>query len=346
MKMGQLLEHQEILFDSVSNAMEEALILIDSSLLVTYMNESAKRLLRISGEAYVGRHFFDDLSVWVTYGDRDHTKVHEVLRSEKPQKGLIRNTTDGRQLSINIVPLHVGKSIVGVMITGEDISHVSAMQQELDMAFALTLPNSKVEYRLKSIPEYQDVYDPASKLISITGVIGDGGYRHLVNCLKLFSLLVAKDVTRLIGIDKDDLVHVLVYHDLGKSQPVLQIGDVVDPKIAFEDGKLHAERSADMAKYHYSQKDEIVQIIRYHHHSEKDLPESFPRHLLPMFRLFQIIDGTSAAITRGGVDVFFDVRDCVVEIKEVNHRPQYNGTRYVDLYTGQHQWIPAESQQS
>lgn len=99
---------------------------------------------------------------------------------------------------------------------------------------------------------------------------------------------------------------------MGKSQPVLRIGDVVGPKIAFEEGRLHAERSADIAKYSYVQKEEIVEIIRYHHHGEKDLPVSFPRCLLPMFRLFQIIDGTSAAITRGGVDEWSRLRQILL----------------------------------
>jgi hypothetical protein len=112
------------------------------------------------------------------------------------------------------------------------------------MAFALTLPNSKVEYKLRSLVEYQDVYDTTTKKIKITG------------------------------------------------------------------------------------------IIRYHYHSEADLPESFPCRLLPMFRLFQLIDGLSAAITRGGVSADFIVRDTVIEVTERNLRPQYNGTWLIDLYTG------------
>jgi len=174
------------------------------------------------------------------------------------------------------------------LITGEDVTALFAIEQELDMAFALTLPNSKVKYRLKSIPEYRDVYDPNTKLITVKGIVEDGGYRHVVNCLKLFSQLAEKGITQLIGIDKDALVQVFIFHDLGKSQPELQVADIVDPKIAFENGKLHAERSADMAKHHYQQRADIVNIIRYHHHEEKELPDTFPRHLLPMFRYFKL----------------------------------------------------------
>jgi hypothetical protein len=150
----------------------------------------------------------------------------------------------------------------------------------------------------------------------------------------LFSLLHAQGITKVIGIDKDMLVQAFVFHDLGKSQPVLTIGEIYDPKDAFEDGKLHAFRGAEIAKYHYNQHEDIVEIIRCHHNREDELPETFPSRLLPMFRLFQLVDGLSAAITRGGVQVDFIVRDCEIQVTEENHRPQYNGTRLIDLYTG------------
>jgi putative nucleotidyltransferase with HDIG domain len=171
-------------------------------------------------------------------------------------------------------------------------------------------------------------------MITITGIIPDGGYRHVVNCLKILASLHEQGITKLIGIDKDLLVKGLIFHDLGKSQPDLKIGDVVNPKEVFEDGKLHAYRGADIAKHFYGLDDDIVEIIRYHHHSEKELPESFTWRLRPMFRLFQLIDGLSAAITRGSVKLEFCVRDSVITVTEKNHRPQYNGTWQIDLYTG------------
>lgn len=322
--------------------MEEVLVLIDTELHVTYMNKAAKEAIGIEEEDYIGRHFFDELEYWVIHGDRNHTIVHEVLQSRMPQKGLIRQTEDGRTLSVNVVPVSVGSKLRGVLITGEDVTHLVAMEQELDMAFALTLPNSKVEHRLKLIPEFRDEYDRKTKRITVKGIVVDGGYRHVVNCLKLFSQLTAKGVTQLIGIDKDALVQAFVFHDLGKSQPDLHIGDIVDPKVAFENGKLHAERSADIAKYHYQLDDNVVSIIRYHHHGEDELPDDFPHYLLPMFRVFQIIDGSSAAITRGGVEITFEVKDCVIQVHEINHRPQYHGTRQINLYTGHSQWLPLE----
>lgn len=338
--MESILENHGLLFQPIVDAMSEILVILDSQLRITFLNESAKKILQLSDDLYMGKHFFRDLNVWSRYRDLNRTKVHEVLETGNAIKGITRSTQEGRLLSINIVPIRISESLCGVLITAEDVTHLMAMEQELDMAFALTLPNSKVEYRLKSIPEYRDRYDPVTKQITVRGIVEDGGYRHVVNCLKLFSQLTVKGVTRLIGIDKDELVQAFVYHDLGKSQPVLQIGDMVDPKVAFEDGKLHADRSADMARYNYGQSEDVSDIIRYHHHGEKELPSSFPRRLLPMLRLFQIVDGTSAAITRGGVDVQFDVHDCTVEIREVNHRPEYNGTRLVNLYTGHRQWFP------
>lgn len=338
--MENLLNYRAFLFEPIAEAMEEMLILIDEDFRVTFMNQSAKRMLGTTSDDYIGRHFFDELGAWVLHGNRENTKVHEVLKRDVAVRGIMRQTTDGRTLSVNLVPVTIHEGLRGVLITAEDVTHLREMEQELDMAFALTLPNSKVEYRLRSIPEYQDWYNPDTKQITITGIVVDGGYRHVVNCLKIFSQLTAKGVSRLIGIDKDELVQVFVYHDIGKSQPILKVGDVVDPRSVFEDGKQHADRSADMAKYYYNQNDDIVDIIRFHHHSERELPETFPRRLLPMLRLFQIVDGTSAAVTRGGVSVCFDVQDCTVKIREVNHRPEYNGIRTVNLYTGQREWEP------
>ncbi|MCP3764757.1 hypothetical protein NLX67_20715 [Domibacillus sp. A3M-37] len=107
---------------------------------------------------------------------------------------------------MNAIPLVEEEIEKGILITGKDITDIMMMQNELDMAFALTLPNSKVEYKLKNTVEYMDTYDPDSKMITITGIIPDGGYRHIVNCLRLLSNLYQKGVAELIGIDKDQLV--------------------------------------------------------------------------------------------------------------------------------------------
>jgi PAS domain S-box-containing protein len=334
-KDGSLMEKvidKEKLLNYLVDSMEEALVLVDHNLRARFLNDSAVRMFNLQGASYEGRHIFEDLKLWEI--PQRKSKVQEVLDTGIAQRGIIRKTPDDKTISINIVPLLNHGNRTGVLITGTDITDTIEMQHELDMAFALTLPNSKVEYKLKSTVEYRDVFDPESRMIRITGVIPDGGYRHVVNCLKIFANLHELEITKLIGIDKDQLVKALIFHDLGKVQPLLKIGDVVDPKEVFEDGKLHAQRGADISKHFYNLPDDVVEIIRYHHHGEDELPDSFTWKLRPTFRLFQLIDGLSAAITRGGVKVDFTVKDSVITVKEDNHRPHYNGTLQVDLYTG------------
>jgi len=82
-----LLEYRNVLFDSVADSMEEVLILIDTDLRVTYMNKAAQTTIGVLGDEYLGRHFFDELGVWVIHGDRNHTTVHEVLETRIPQMG-------------------------------------------------------------------------------------------------------------------------------------------------------------------------------------------------------------------------------------------------------------------
>ncbi|BCJ87054.1 HD domain-containing protein [Effusibacillus dendaii] len=323
---------KEKLLSHILSSMEELLILVDYNLCVEYMNEAAERILNVQGVAYKGKHIFNDLRLWDI--PTENSKVQEVLVTGVAQIGVVRTITDGKQILLNITPLIDNGKLTDILITGQDITETMEMQQELDMAFALTLPNSKVEYKLKSTVEYQDTYDPQTKKITITGIIHDGGYRHVVNCLKILASLHEQGITKLIGIDKDLLVQALIFHDLGKSQPVLKIGDVVDPREVFEDGKLHAFRGAEIAKHYYGLNDDIVEIIRYHHHSENELTESFSWRLSPMFRLFQLIDGLSAAMTRGSVKPGLSVRDSVITVTENNNRPQYNGTWQIDLYTG------------
>jgi PAS domain S-box-containing protein len=337
--MGAIIQDPSRFLDMVLTSTQDAIIIVDDQLHVNYMNDSAKRILNIEEHEYKERHFYNDLNLFEIANGHLVPILQELMDEGISQKGIVRRTRNGKMLNITAVPVIEDGIKKGILITGQDITSFVEMEQELDMAFALTLPNSKVEYKLKSLVEYKDKYDPHTKNITITGIIEDGGYRHVVNCLKLFSTLHGQGITKIIGIDKDKLVQAFIFHDLGKSQPRLSIGDVVDPKNAFEDGKLHAFRSAEIAKNFYHQDDVVVEISRYHHHHEKELPDTFPWRLLPLFRLFQLIDGLSAAITRGGVMVKFSVNDCVIQVTEENHRPQYNGTWEIDLYTGERRRI-------
>lgn len=170
----------------------------------------------------------------------------------------VKNSRE-RVFLTNNVPIIVDGEIVGVLQTFSEISELKRLQlqllntkEELSKAFALTLPNSRVEYKLKSTPEYRDVFNDVSGLIEVTEVIEDGGYHHVVNALKVTADLNEKGMMKLLGIDKDVLVQALIFHDLGKSQPVLNVGQVADPRKIFEPGIMHAMRSADIVEKYYN----------------------------------------------------------------------------------------------
>lgn len=133
-----------------------------------------------------------------------------------------------------------------------------------------------MEYKLKNTPEYRDIFLPDEGLIEITEIINDGGYVHVVNALKVTADLNDKGIMALPGIDKDILVQALIFHDVGKSQPLLKIGQIVDPDKVFEDSKKHAERSAEIVRHSYGRPDDVVTLIRYHHHKQDELPDDFP----------------------------------------------------------------------
>lgn len=217
----------------------------------------------------------------------------------------------------------------------QSLNNIDKAYKELDEAFALTIPNSRLEKKLKHTKEYKDQYIKETGKIKIIGAIEDGSYRHVVNALKVAADLHSKGVMSVIGFDKDVLVKTIIFHDIGKSQPNLNIGDEVYPKEIFEDGKMHAERSAELALANYSQEginNDIYMLIKYHHHNEKELPLDFPSHLLPMYRLFRVIDGISAGLTRRGNTITFDLIGSVLYIKEYSQNPNFRKYYSIDLY--------------
>lgn len=217
----------------------------------------------------------------------------------------------------------------------QSLNNIDKAYKELDEAFALTIPNSRLEKKLKHTKEYKDQYIKETGKIKIIGAIEDGSYRHVVNALKVAADLHSKGVMSVIGFDKDVLVKTIIFHDIGKSQPALNIGDEVYPKEIFEDGKMHAERSAELALANYSQEginNDIYMLIKYHHHNEKELPLDFPSHLLPMYRLFRVIDGISAGLTRRGNTILFDLIGSVLYIKEYSQNPNFRKYYSIDLY--------------
>lgn len=209
------------------------------------------------------------------------------------------------------------------------------MIEELKEAFSLTIPDNRLEKKLKTTPAYAGVYDNTTDYIEITNVIDEGLYIHTINCLKLAADLKDYNVFDLIGIDKNVLVQTILYHSNAKTQPLLCKGDVVKYSDLFENKKEEAERSAIFAKKYYNVSDAVYYIIKYHKHDEIEIDAEFPRHLLYVFRLFKIIDSTSSVITKSeiDIDISFEFIDFILYIYKTKNGVK---TKYsVDLYRQQ-----------
>jgi PAS domain S-box-containing protein len=318
---------------AIINALSEGLLVMDRDHVVREFNPAAERL--------TGRGRAERLGRRVEVISIEDSPVFRVLKTGEALYDVEQHLKDGRIWKVNFVPLIEHSEVVGVVQTFRDITRdkviedqLSRTRDELDEAFALTLPNSRVERKLKSTPEYRDNYDPVTGTITVTEVISDGSYRHVVNALKVLADLNRKGVMHLLGMEKDILVDSVIFHDLGKAQPELEVSECVDPREAFESGMLHAERSADLAANYYGKNPNVVTLIRHHHHPEEMLKD-FPRHLLPMFRLLKLADGLSASLTRRGGKIALEVRDHSVFIQEQNNHPEHCHVYSVNLLTGQ-----------
>ncbi|SHM56906.1 CBS domain-containing protein [Caldanaerovirga acetigignens] len=214
------------------------------------------------------------------------------------------------------------------------VEKLRSMQNEVETAFSIMLPDQRIEARLKSIVEYMDEYDESTGMIKITGVIKNGCFRHVINMLKLIADAFSQGLMELPGMEKNALVQAAVLHDIGKVQPDLKVGDVVNPKEAFEKGHLHAFRGADLSRALYAIDDKVYYLIKFHHHEENELPSDFPKYLLPMYRFFRLIDGLSAGITRRGSRVTMKVRGTKIHVREESSFPAYNQEIEMDIYTG------------
>ncbi|NPV27369.1 MAG: HD domain-containing protein [Firmicutes bacterium] len=179
-----------------------------------------------------------------------------------------------------------------------------------------------------------DEYDAASEKIRITGVISQGVYRHVINILKLLADTFQQGLMELPGLEKEVLVNAAIFHDLGKVQPDLKVGDLVRPEEVFEPGYLHAARGAALARGIYNLNPNTVVLIEYHHHAEEGLPGDFPAYLLPMYRFFRLIDGLSAGITRRKAEVKLRVDGSKIHVVENSPMPRYNRSFVLDLYSG------------
>lgn len=318
---------------AILSSLHEGLILIDRNLIIREFNPAAERLTGFRAADRIGKK--------AEVVSREESPFFHVLATGEARFGVETELLDGRIFVANYVPLYSGTRIEGVVETFTDITEQILLQRqlarakaELDQAFALTLPNSRVEYKLKHTPEYRDEPLPSSGRIRITEVIPDGCYQHVVNSMKVAADLNHAGAMSVLGVNKDTLVQAIIFHDLGKSQPLLRVGDCVDPREAFEPSVRHAARSAEIAEHFYAKPADVVALIRYHHHEEIDLPPEFPEHLLPMYRLFRIIDGLSACLTRrqGSYDLRVDLD--VVTVNERSPHPSYDREWSVNLLTG------------
>ncbi|MDW7651439.1 MAG: CBS domain-containing protein [Bacillota bacterium] len=315
-------------------AMQEGLVVVDRDYCIREFNRTAQESSGIKAEQILGKQS----RIYMEY----QSPVRQVMESGQPLLNFEVQNNKGQVFMTNNVPIMMDGDIAGVMQTFAEITEMKQMhhqllktKDELDKAFALTLPNSRVEQKLKHTPEYRDIFNPVTGQIEVTEVIEDGGYHHVVNALKVAADLNEKGLMGLLGVDKDILVQALIFHDVGKSQPVLNVGQLVDPKKVFEPSTMHAMRSADIVMNYYNKPVDVVTLIRYHHHQEDELPDDFPSHLLPMFRLIRIIDGLSAGLTRRNARIGFRVSSSRLTVLEHNGHPNFNRTMEVDLYTGQ-----------
>lgn len=219
------------------------------------------------------------------------------------------------------------RNIIISFFNVEDLKHrveeLTLTSEELTQALGLFLPHH-VEKELRKIPEYKDIYNYDTEKITIVSRIKDGGYWHVINCLRILSQIDRLGIFERYRIDKNLLVQAIIVHDIGKNQPSLDIGDTVDPKNSFELGKLHAKRSALYCKQNGYTKAAIA-LVKYHHHDESEVPKNWTPKFMLTFRIFKLIDGLSAAITRRNAVISYKLIDDFLVIYEENkERPEYS----------------------
>ncbi|GAB6157811.1 hypothetical protein JCM39194_10110 [Desulfotomaculum varum] len=336
--------------DLLFNFMDIGVILLDEQGKICYLNKTVGHMLERDIQHLLAKHFTEVFSTFFSVSAEDYRKtspMFEVMAHNVEKIGVERYSDLTKRCYLtNYHPVMLN-NLRYYLVTFTDITkrknleeEIIKMGQELDAAFALTLPNSKVEYKLKNTPEYVDTYNPDQGEITVTEIIPDGGYRHVVNALKIAGDLHREGAMSILGIDKDLLVQTLIFHDIGKSQPDLAVGQRVIAEEIFEDSKLHARRSAEIAQHIYQKPLDMCTLIHYHHHAEDELPASFPRHLLPMLRLVKLIDGLSAALTRRKAQIKLAVHKEVIMVEEKNQHPAYNNKRSLNLFTGQVKYLP------
>jgi PAS domain-containing protein len=333
------------LWQKLPDSLLTGVMVVDAAGVLRYINAGGAALLGVEPEAVLNRpypvvaaRFFRHIT---DYWER--AVVPQMLAGRDVPTGQREHrTADGRQLLFQFAALRSASRLDGILITFMDVTPIreaerraEAAAAEAELAFALTLPNSKVEHKLKTSPEYQDRYDPATGTAVVTAVIPDGTYRHVVNGLRILADLRRAGVLEHLGLDKDTLVRAYVFHDIGKEQPQLNVGDTFVPSETFEPSPLHAARSADWAAKSYGVGPDVEALIRYHHTPEAELPASFPPALRPMLRVLKLVDGLSAGLTRRGARIGpVEWAAGRIQVTEQNPDPRYNRTWQIRLYGG------------
>lgn len=215
------------------------------------------------------------------------------------------------------------------------LNKLKEARAEAEAALASLLPDRSIEARLKELVEYAERVDPETGRVVITRRIDHGVYQHVLNILRLLADAMRQGLMDLPGIDREALVQAAIFHDIGKVQPELNVGDVVEPSEVFEDEKLHAMRGAEIVRGFYEASEGVVELIRYHHHGESELPELFPSHLLPMHRLFRLLDSLSLGMTRYSLQVRLNIKETKVIAQVYALVPEYVHQVVLDLYTGE-----------
>ena len=334
-----------ILDPQLLNVLTCGLLIVDGHCMVRELNSTGGAILGVDPADVINRPF-EEVAVYIFAHMEDYLRqglVPTVMTSDAmngEQEVVIQN---GRHVHFSLGVIREKSKVVAIIMTFNDVTKLRAAEiraqeeaRETEMAFGLALPNSKVEAKLKASPEYQDIYDPQTRTARVTAVIPDGTYRHVINGLRLMAELKQIGVFQLVGVDKDTLVQAFIYHDLGKDQPLLHVGQTFVPQDTFEPGCLHAARSAEWAVKEYGVSEEVAWLTRYHHTAAVDLPSTFPMALMPMWRLFKLVDGLSAGITRRLARVApITLTGTVLTIREINPDARYDRSYQLPIYSGE-----------
>lgn len=331
-------------FIRIFNLMPEGIFVTGPDSKIIYANNAAVKMFSTTKKAIVGKNL--NAAIGKNFAANHHeyrrcSPVYEVVKKLKPVYNYELKMLSGRTFQMNCLPVVKKGKLAYLVLNFRDVSgekKVIELNQtayrEMTEAFRVMLPTTRIEKRLKSIPEYQDVFNPTTGFVEVVEVIPDGAYRHVINCLNIVSELHKKGIFNVPELERAVVVQALLLHDIGKKQPVLKAGDIVDPQKVFPDGKRHARISAGMIRSYPLVSPDVIPLIFYHHHREDELPAEFPERLLPMWRLLRMVDGLSAAITRRHAQLDIWVEESRVVVLEKNPHPYYNGVRHLDVLSG------------